>query len=87
MTIKVKIMTIELKIPKSGMGITEGTIAKWHKAEGDAITQGEVLVEIETAKAVEEVESPITGMLKKILLAEGEEAEVLTTIALLEEEG
>lgn len=77
-------MTIELKIPKSGMGITEATVAKWHKAEGDAITQGEVLVDIETAKAVEEVESPVTGIIKQILLAEGEEADVQTTIALLE---
>ena len=81
-----EIMTIELNIPKSGMGITECTIAKWHKAEGDSIAQGEILVEIETAKAVEEVESPITGTLKKILLGDGEEAEVLTTIALLEQE-
>ncbi len=78
-------MSIELKIPKSGMGITEGTIAKWHKAEGDAITQGEILVDIETAKAVEELESPITGTLVKILLDEGDEGEVQTTIALLEE--
>ncbi len=78
-------MSIELKIPKSGMGITEGTIAKWHKVEGDAITQGEILVDIETAKAVEELESPITGTLVKILLQEGDEGEVQTTIALLEE--
>ncbi len=77
-------MSIELKIPKSGMGITEGTIAKWYKAEGDAITQGEILVDIETAKAVEEVESPVNGILQKILLAEDEDAEVGTVIALIE---
>lgn len=76
-------MSIALKIPKSGMGIAEGTIEKWHKAEGDAITKGEILVEIETAKAIEEVESPVTGLLEKILLAEGESAEVETSIALL----
>ena len=77
-------MVIELKLPKSGMGITEGTIEKWFKAEGEAITQGEILVEIETAKAIEEVESPITGVLKTILLAEGDTGEVETPIALLE---
>lgn len=77
-------MTIEFKIPKSGMGITEGTILKWHKTEGDTITQGEIIVEIETAKAVEELAAPFDGVVKKILLQEGEEAEVLTTIALLE---
>jgi len=67
------------------MGIAEGTIEKWHKAEGDAIAKGEILVEIETAKAIEEVESPITGILEKRLLAEGESAEVETAIALLTE--
>lgn len=78
-------MTIELTIPKSGMGIAEGTVAKWLKSEGDAITKGEVLVEIETAKALEEVESPITGILKKILLTEGEAADIGIPIALLDE--
>ena len=78
-------MTIEFKIPKSGMGITEGTILKWLKAEGDTFTKGEVIVEIETAKAVEELEAPFSGTVQKILLQEDEEAEVLTTIALIEE--
>lgn len=78
-------MTIELIIPKTGMGIAEGTIAQWHKQEGDAITQGEVIVDIETAKAMEELESPITGKLVKILVPEGDEAEVGAVIALLEE--
>lgn len=80
-------MVIELKIPKTGMGIAEGTVATWHKAEGEAITQGEILVEIETAKALEELESPVTGVLKKILVAEGESAEVSDPIALLEDRG
>lgn len=78
-------MSIELTIPKTGMGIAEGTIATWHKAEGEAITQGEVLVDFETAKAMEEIESPITGVLSKILIAEGVEVEVGAPIALLEE--
>jgi pyruvate/2-oxoglutarate dehydrogenase complex dihydrolipoamide acyltransferase (E2) component len=78
-------MTVEFKIPKSGMGITEGTILKWLRAEGDAFTKGEVIVEIETAKAVEELEAPFNGTVQKILLQEDEEAEVLTTIALIEE--
>ena len=78
-------MTVEFKIPKSGMGITEGTILKWLKAEGDTFTKGEVIVEVETAKAVEELEAPFSGTVQKILLQEDEEAEVLTTIALLEE--
>jgi pyruvate/2-oxoglutarate dehydrogenase complex dihydrolipoamide acyltransferase (E2) component len=77
-------MTVELTIPKTGMGIAEGTIQKWLKAEGEAIVKGEVLVEIETAKALEEVEAPISGVLKKIVVAEAESADVGTVIALLE---
>lgn len=79
-------MTIELTIPKTGMGIAEGTIQKWLKAEGTEIVKGEVLVEIETAKALEEVESPVSGVLKKIIVAEEESAEVGAVIALLEAE-
>ena len=50
------------------------------------MTQGELIVEIETAKATQEVEAPISGILSKILLAEGETAEVRTDIALIEED-
>ena len=78
-------MTFELTMPKSGMGITEADIAKWYKNEGDNISKGEVIVDIETAKATEEVESPIDGVLEKILVAEGETAEVQTVIALLKD--
>ena len=78
-------MTIELKMPKSGMGITEGTIVKWHKKAGDDIAQGDILVEIETAKAIEELESPVTGRIKEILIPEDEDVEVLVTLAILEE--
>ena len=79
-------MTTQIIIPKGGMGSTEGTIAQWLKAEGDRVNQGEVIVEIETAKAVEEVESPVNGVLSKILLAEGESAEVHALIAEIEED-
>jgi len=69
------------------MGTTEGTVAKWFKAEGDAVSKGEVLVEIEMAKAIEEVTSPVAGIVAKILLFEGQTAEVYTEIALIDEQG
>ena len=78
-------MSTTLKMPKWGMGIDEGTVLKWLKAEGDSITKGDILVEIETAKAVQEVEASVSGILRKILLAEGETAEVRTELALIEE--
>lgn len=79
-------MTIELKIPKTGMGISEGMIKKWLKFEGDAVGKGEVLVEIETAKAIEEIESPVTGTLKKILLVEDQSADIGEVIAILDDQ-
>lgn len=77
-------MTTKVLIPKAGMGTTEGTVLKWHKLEGDRVSEGEVLVEIEMAKAVEEVSAPATGTLTKILLPEGATADVFTEIALIE---
>ena len=78
-------MTTKLVLPKWGMGLTEGTVLEWLKAEGDSITKGEPIVEIETAKATQEVEAPVSGVLTKILLAEGETADVNTEIAEIEE--
>ena len=79
-------MTTKVNFPKSGMGIEEGTARRWLKAVGDKVIQGEVLVEIETAKALQDIESPVSGTLSKILLPEGETAEVNTPIAEIEED-
>lgn len=78
-------MTTTLVMPKSGMGITEAMVAQWHKAEGDQVSKGELIVDIETAKAVEEIEAPVSGVLAKILVTEGQTVDVHTDIALIEE--
>jgi pyruvate/2-oxoglutarate dehydrogenase complex dihydrolipoamide acyltransferase (E2) component len=78
-------MSTKVVLPKWGMGIEEGTVTQWLKAEGDRVTQGEPIVEIETAKATQAVEAPVSGRLSKILLAQGETAAVNTDIALIEE--
>jgi pyruvate/2-oxoglutarate dehydrogenase complex dihydrolipoamide acyltransferase (E2) component len=77
-------MTTPVVLPKWGMGIEEGTVARWLKSVGDRVEQGEPLVEIETAKATQEVESPASGTLVKILLRQGESAAVNTEIAIIE---
>jgi pyruvate dehydrogenase E2 component (dihydrolipoamide acetyltransferase) len=77
-------MITTLRIPKEGMGTTEGTIVKWLKGEGEQVKQGEAIVEVEFAKAVEEIASPVTGVLTKILLAEGQTGDVFTEIAQIE---
>ncbi len=76
-------MTTKIVLPKSGMGIEEGTILRWLKAVGDEVTEGEPVVEVETAKAVQEIEAPASGTLVQILLAEGETAKVNTDIAVI----
>lgn len=78
-------MTTTLVMPKSGMGITEAAIVQWHRNEGEQVTKGEVIVDIETAKAIEEVEAPVSGTVTKILVAEGDTVDVHTDIALIEE--
>lgn len=77
-------MTAKILIPKSGMGTAEGTIARWLKAEGDQVIEGEAIVEIEMAKAVEEVSAPASGTLTRILLKEGETADVYAEIGIIE---
>lgn len=78
-------MAIPVVLPKWGMGIEEGTITKWLKAEGDMVAKGEPLVEVETAKATQEVEAPASGRLTKILLPAGETIAVNTEIGLIED--
>jgi pyruvate/2-oxoglutarate dehydrogenase complex dihydrolipoamide acyltransferase (E2) component len=68
------------------MGIEEGTVARWLKDVGDVVRQGEPLVEIETAKAVQEIEAPASGRLSRILVAVGETAFVNTDLAIIDEE-
>lgn len=79
-------MIKELKFFESGMGVTEGTVGRWLKAQGERIAQGEVLVELETAKAIAEVSSPIDGVLEKILIAARATADVEARLALLRQE-
>jgi pyruvate/2-oxoglutarate dehydrogenase complex dihydrolipoamide acyltransferase (E2) component len=79
-------MTTKVNLPKSGMGIEEGTVLRWLKAVGDKVSEGDALVEIETAKAIQEVEALVDGTLVRILVAVGETAVVNTAIAEIDEE-
>ena len=81
-------MPIQILMPALSPTMTEGTLAKWLKAEGDIIDAGDLLCEIETDKATMEVEAVEEGMLGKILVAEGTEGvPVNQSIAILLEEG
>ncbi len=60
-------MAVEAFMPKFGLTMTEGTIQKWFKAEGETINAGEPLFEVETEKVLYEVESSATGTVAKLL--------------------
>jgi pyruvate dehydrogenase E2 component (dihydrolipoyllysine-residue acetyltransferase) len=81
-------MPIELLMPALSPTMTEGSLAKWHKKEGDEVKAGDVIAEIETDKATMEFEAVDEGTLGRILVPEGSEhIAVNQPIALLLEEG
>lgn len=80
-------MATTVNVPQWGMGITQGKVVKWLKREGEAVQEGEPLVEVETAKATQEVEAPATGVLVRILAAEGAMVPVRETIGIIAEPG
>jgi pyruvate dehydrogenase E2 component (dihydrolipoamide acetyltransferase) len=81
-------MPIELLMPALSPTMTEGTLARWLKKEGDAVKSGDVLAEIETDKATMEFEAVDEGVLGKILIADGTSGVAVNTpIGVLLEEG
>ena len=74
-------MINEVTMPSMGADMTEGTIAKWLKAEGDQISRGDKLAEIETDKTVVEMEAYADGVLRRITVEEGSLVQVGTVIA------
>ena len=81
-------MPIEILMPALSPTMTEGNLAKWSVKEGDSVSAGDVIAEIETDKATMEVEAVDEGTIGKILVSEGTEAVAVNTpIALLLEDG
>ncbi|PTQ68561.1 pyruvate dehydrogenase complex dihydrolipoamide acetyltransferase [Celeribacter persicus] len=81
-------MAIELLMPALSPTMEEGTLAKWLVKEGDTVSSGDVIAEIETDKATMEFEAVDEGVVGKILVAEGTEGvKVNAPIAVLLEEG
>jgi len=75
----------KVNFAKPGMGIEEGTVRRWIKVVGEEVQKGEVILEIETAKALQDIEAPTSGRLAQILVAEGEVAQVNTPLALIDD--
>ncbi len=73
----------ELLMPKLGLTMEEGKVESWLKKEGDEVKKGEPIVEISTEKITNTIDSPVDGIIAKILVKEGETAKVGTPIALI----
>ena len=81
-------MSVDILMPALSPTMEEGTLSKWLKKEGDTVSSGDVIAEIETDKATMEVEAVDEGILAKILVAEGTEGvKVNAVIAVLAEDG
>jgi len=80
-------MPTEIILPKLGQTMEEGVIVEWLKKEGDPVARGDVLFQVESDKAVLEVESKTKGVLLKILVDKGVKVPVLTVVGLIGEPG
>src|SRR5215210_1218525 len=76
-------MTIPVTMPQLGESVTEGTIARWLKAEGDKVEKDEPLAEVDTDKVSAELPSPVAGQIEKFLVSEGDTVDVGTEILLV----
>jgi pyruvate/2-oxoglutarate dehydrogenase complex dihydrolipoamide acyltransferase (E2) component len=75
---------MEIIMPQLGETVEEGTVAAWHKKEGDKVAIDDLLVEIETDKVATELPSLAAGILRKILVLEGQTVKVGTILAIID---
>ena len=76
-------MSTSVPMPALGESVTEGTVTRWLKAEGDRVEVDEPLLEVSTDKVDTEIPSPVAGVLEKILVAEDEVAAVGADLAMI----
>jgi len=80
-------MAISVQMPALGESVTEGTVTRWLKQEGDTVEQDEPLLEVSTDKVDTEIPSPAAGVLKKIIAQEDDTVEVGGELAVIGDAG
>ena len=80
-------MATRVVMPQAGQDLDTGTVTMWLKAEGDSVSKGEPLVEVETEKISLEMEAPASGVLLKILVPDKTQSPILSTIGIIGEPG
>jgi pyruvate dehydrogenase E1 component beta subunit len=73
-------MTCEVILPKWGLTMEEGTLTAWLVAEGETVTAGQPIAEVETDKVISQLEAPAGGTLSKILVPAGTESIPVGTV-------
>ena len=79
-------MTKNIIMPKYGLQQDNGTVVEWRVKEGDLVNKGDILLDLETDKALFEYESPESGYVRKLVAQNGEEVPVLSVIAIITDE-
>ena len=76
-------MAVKVIMPQAGQDLETGVVTQWHKVEGDTVEKGEAIVQIETEKVSLDVEAPAAGILLRILVPDGTETPIFSTIAII----
>src|ERR1700684_4607194 len=80
-------MSVSVSMPQLGESVTEGTVTRWLKREGEHVQADEPLLEVSTDKVDTEIPSPVSGVLRGITVAEDETVAVGAELAVIEEDG
>src|ERR1700683_1911091 len=78
-------MSIEIKVPAMGESVTEATVGRWFKKEGDSVSRDEPLLELETDKVTVEVPAPADGAIESIAVQAGATVQVGTVLGAISE--
>jgi pyruvate/2-oxoglutarate dehydrogenase complex dihydrolipoamide acyltransferase (E2) component len=76
-------VAVKVIMPQAGQDLETGTVTHWLKAEGDPVAKGEPIVQIETEKISVDVEAPAAGSLLKIVVPDGTETAIFSTIGII----
>src|SRR5215468_2330295 len=80
-------MSVSVSMPQLGESVTEGTVTRWLKKEGERVEADEPLLEVSTDKVDTEIPSPVSGILRGITVAEDETVAVGAELAIIDEDG
>src|SRR5205814_7334760 len=80
-------MPVSVTMPRLGESVTEGTVTRWLKQEGDRVEVDEPLLEVSTDKVDTEIPSPVAGVLTRIVVHEDETVDVGSELATIGDEG